>query len=87
MIYKLICSWGSKKKKKDLKVPIRSKLTGITILVGTFGPNNVGNTRTCTQTDTHKNSKIVIIEFCFNICKTIYLFLMAKIDFQYSHYI
>jgi len=42
---------GIKEKKKDLKVPIRSKLTGITILVGTFGPNNVGNTRTCTQTD------------------------------------
>ncbi len=38
----------------DLKnIPTKSKLTGITILVGAFGPHNVVNTRH-TNTHTHK---------------------------------
>ncbi len=41
MIYKLV---------GDLKnIPIRLEFTGITILVGTFGPHNVGNTSTQTH--------------------------------------
>lgn len=32
--------WETKK-----NVPTRSKITGITILVGIFGPQNIGNTR------------------------------------------
>ncbi len=42
-------------------VPTRSKFTGITILVGTFGPHNVINTRytrihSLTHTDTHTHT-------------------------------
>ncbi len=44
---------------EDLKnIPIRLEFTGITILMGTFGPHIVGNTSTQTHT-TQKKS------FCF----------------------
>ncbi len=50
MIYKLVSSWGPK------NVSTRSKLTGITILVGTFGPHNVINTR-YTQTERQRHTQ------------------------------
>ncbi len=44
MIYKLVSSRTPK------NLPIRLEFTGITILVGTYGPHSVGNTSTQTHT-------------------------------------
>ncbi len=53
MIYKLVSSWGPKKFSTTLKITV------ISILVGTFGPHNVGNTR---YTHTHTHTQILFFE-------------------------
>ncbi len=52
--YKLFSSWGPK------SVPTRSEYPGISILTGTFGPHNVGNT------STHRETLLYYIIFVVN---------------------